>query len=587
MKRSRYFIFIFLSLILSFPCYALADRGLSVKPISPLGTEVKGNQWLFVIGINTYIYWPRLKTAVNDAEALKKVLLSRYHFDKDHLIELYDDQATEKNIIAKLRFLAEKVGKDDSLVIFYAGHGNLDSITKEGSWIPVESGTNDASTWITNHDIKNYLRIDAIRAKHILLISDSCFAGDFFRGERGKLPEVTEKVIKKAYKLSSRQAITSGGLEPVSDAGFGNNSVFSHFLVNTLNENQKPFLVPSDMFPYIKAGVAENADQFPQFGSLKGMGGQQGGELVLFLQQKSRLKELSADASQKSKELERLRQLEIEAKEAKRKEDVEIAKREREVAALDEKIAGMKKNLGTVTADTDDNLDAIFAMVQQKSQMEAKRRVEIEGLKAKNRKKRRLEIMEDIRKYEKIISSPFGRDMKEAAWKNLVNRYPEMKGLEVGDIDDVLTKIGLIKVIARDGQFVAYDNGTVKDTKTGLMWASKDNGEGINWEPAKRYCENYRGSGYADWRMPTQDELAGLYDESKSYRYKPGTWKVHLTKLIELSACCLWALDPADEEHVGDTFIFDQDHGRRGGGGGGDGRGISDKIRALPVRSGK
>jgi len=30
---------------------------------------------------------------------------------------------------------------------------------------------------------------------------------------------------------------------------------------------------------------------------------------------------------------------------------------------------------------------------------------------------------------------------------------------------------------ARDGRFIAYDNGTVLDTKTHLMWAAKDNGD--------------------------------------------------------------------------------------------------------------
>ena len=152
----------------------------------------------------------------------------------------------------------------------------------------MESGTGDVSAWISNNDIKNYLRVDAIKAKHILLVSDSCFSGDFFRGHRGKLPEVTDEVVKRSYKLTSRQAITSGGLEPVSDAGFGKNSVFSHFLVKSLKENKEPFLVPSVFFANVKAGVAENAEQFPQFGSLKDTGGQQGGEFVLFLKQLSR-----------------------------------------------------------------------------------------------------------------------------------------------------------------------------------------------------------------------------------------------------------------------------------------------------------
>jgi len=30
--------------------------------------------------------------------------------------------------------------------------------------------------------------------------------------------------------------------------------------------------------------------------------------------------------------------------------------------------------------------------------------------------------------------------------------------------------------IAKDGRFIAYDNGTVLDTKTNIMWAAKDNG---------------------------------------------------------------------------------------------------------------
>jgi len=44
--------------------------------------------------------------------------------------------------------------------------------------------------------MKNYFKIDAIKAKHILLISDPCFSGDFFRGRRGKLFKVTDKTIK-------------------------------------------------------------------------------------------------------------------------------------------------------------------------------------------------------------------------------------------------------------------------------------------------------------------------------------------------------------------------------------------------------
>ncbi|HOC60717.1 MAG TPA: hypothetical protein PKN70_12245, partial [Smithellaceae bacterium] len=60
----------------------------------------------------------------------------------------------------------------------------------------------------------------------------------------------------------------------------------------------------------------------------------------------------------------------------------------------------------------------------------------------------------------------------------------------------------------------------------------------------KSYCENYRGGGYSDWRMPTQDELAGLYDQSLTgYTQECCSTcnKVKITDLIHLTCCCPWA----------------------------------------------
>jgi hypothetical protein len=134
------------------------------------------------------------------------------------------------------------------------------------------------------------------------------------------------------------------------------------------------------------------------------------------------------------------------------------------------------------------------------------------------------------------------------------------------------------KKINADGRFTLYDDGTVLDARTGLMWAAKDNGANINWQNAKNYCENYRGGGYSDWRMPTRDELAGLYDKSKSYRAEH--YSVHLAELIELTDCCQWA---SDVGHTGEGIYFHFGYG--------DPMWIypaySETMRALPVRSGK
>ena len=135
------------------------------------------------------------------------------------------------------------------------------------------------------------------------------------------------------------------------------------------------------------------------------------------------------------------------------------------------------------------------------------------------------------------------------------------------------------KEISRDGRFIAYDNGTVLDTKTNLMWASKDNGGNINWTNAKAYCENYRGGGYTDWRMPTRDELAGLYDESRTYQSSCGVDAHLTTELIRLTCTAQWA----SETHKAQAGVLGFLNGKpywsllsRNNG-----------TRVLPVRSGK
>jgi len=135
--------------------------------------------------------------------------------------------------------------------------------------------------------------------------------------------------------------------------------------------------------------------------------------------------------------------------------------------------------------------------------------------------------------------------------------------------------------IGRDGRFIAYNNGTVLDTKTNLVWAAKDSGEDMNWKDAKNYCESYHGGGYRDWRMPNQQELAGLYDAKKSRPAACGpSFAIHVaTELIDITCFAPWAA-----ETRGTGAPFDFAYGQRYW----DPQTYGYKLyRALPVRSGK
>ncbi|MEI6207173.1 MAG: hypothetical protein WCP20_10345 [Desulfuromonadales bacterium] len=107
-----YLIFLFTLMLQTFTSVAFAatdQRSLVARPKAPTGEVVKGEQWLQTIGIDSYLSWPRPKTAVNDARALKNVLLERYHVDQTRVIELYDVNATRKNILGSLRDLSKQV----------------------------------------------------------------------------------------------------------------------------------------------------------------------------------------------------------------------------------------------------------------------------------------------------------------------------------------------------------------------------------------------------------------------------------------------------------------------------------------------
>lgn len=68
---------------------------------------------------------------------------------------------------------------------------------------------------------------------------------------------------------------------------------------------------------------------------------------------------------------------------------------------------------------------------------------------------------------------------------------------------------------------------TWADPATGLMWARKDNGGDVTWQQAANYCQNLTLGSYSGWRMPTIDELAGIYDQTQNMHIKGGielTW---------------------------------------------------------------
>ena len=135
--------------------------------------------------------------------------------------------------------------------------------------------------------------------------------------------------------------------------------------------------------------------------------------------------------------------------------------------------------------------------------------------------------------------------------------------------------LGLIVIPAMaSDRFVNNGDGTVTDTKTGLMWSAKDNGNHINWTDARSYCQNYSGGDHTDWRMPTLAELISLYDPE--IQNKRG---YHIPKLINTTAETCWASETRGEIAARFNFTYGREYWLR--------KTHSGVGTVLPVRSGK
>ncbi len=88
-----------------------------------------------------------------------------------------------------------------------------------------------------------------------------------------------------------------------------------------------------------------------------------------------------------------------------------------------------------------------------------------------------------------------------------------------------------------------------KDPSSGLTWTPADNGSGISLHQAMRYCSELKSSGYADWRLPSIDELQGLFGGSGNESGR------HIKGPIRITGW-EWSSTPGQQDGEGWAFDF-------------------------------
>ena len=237
-----------------------------------------GRYYAVIIGNNNYKNFPELETAVNDAKSVEQLLREKYGFHTKLLLN-----ADRYSILSALNEMRTQLTEKDNLLIYYAGHGELNSFNQRGHWLPVDAEPNNPSNWISNTDITDM--INTMAAAHVLVVADSCYSGALTRTSLARLaPEIPEKLRMRWYKVMaatrSRTALTSGGLGPVLDSGSNQHSVFANAFLNTL-QNNNTIVEGYSIYRHVANKVTTTAaklhiDQTPQYAPIRHSGHEAG-----------------------------------------------------------------------------------------------------------------------------------------------------------------------------------------------------------------------------------------------------------------------------------------------------------------------
>jgi hypothetical protein len=277
-------VLLLLSLLLITSCATTNNRGAKVIPTHTNQTNIIngydfGNYYALLIYVDDYTYLPKLETPKYDVQTTAKILRNRYGFKTT----IVSNPKNSDELVGVLDKLSKKMTRNDNLLIYYAGHGSFEDRIREGFWQLKDAKLDSRVGWISvKSAVNNTLKL--MNAKHILVVSDSCYSGAIFRKSNAKLGVNREdmRYYTQLHHKKSRNALTSGGLEPVldSDPINPNHSIFTNGLLYALENNTKPIFSLEEKFSQIKRYIKLRADQTPQYSDIAKTGHEMGGDFI-------------------------------------------------------------------------------------------------------------------------------------------------------------------------------------------------------------------------------------------------------------------------------------------------------------------
>jgi hypothetical protein len=238
------------------------------------------NRWAVVIGIGDYEHpsIPKLLYARRDAEAMYRFLIADGGYPKDHVVLLTDatpEKPTLRNIQRALGdFLSRKPGRNDMVVIYFAGHGapEVDAAGMDGDGLAKYLIPRDADPDALYGSALPMREIEyifaRIPAERVVLLLDTCYSGTAggrtFARQQVRGRGVSEQFLERLTRSKGRVIMTASGANEVAlelpELGHG---IFTYFLLEGLggkaDRNGDGIVTVSELYEYVEEQVERKA----------------------------------------------------------------------------------------------------------------------------------------------------------------------------------------------------------------------------------------------------------------------------------------------------------------------------------------
>jgi hypothetical protein len=253
---------------------------ISEKTLKVQYAERRKNIWAVVVGVNRYAKVRPLKYAVNDAKTFYNHLVEFSQIPRENVTLLLDQDVTLTRMRSTLgTHLKNKAGKDDMVIIFFAGHGatEKDVMSPDGDGLekyllPCDADPKDL--YATAMPMAEISRIfSRIQSERLIFIADSCYSGA--SGGRtidvsGIRATISDAFLDRVAGGKGRVIITASGANEVS-AEYDNikQGVFTHYLVEGLkgkaDTDKDGAITVDEVYQYVSEAVprATNQEQHP------------------------------------------------------------------------------------------------------------------------------------------------------------------------------------------------------------------------------------------------------------------------------------------------------------------------------------